>query len=249
MRYITFTNKGSLEICKNMLVSAGNVGVDNITVYTLDEESYNQLQDYNCKLERFESDVNEEYHSYGSTEFKTLMTYKLNIILKNISESDEDFVYMDCDMVFLKNPNEVLRHLVSVVEGDYNLNIAFSSDALTEQREDAKLCAGFMYIKPNDKTKEFIEKTLQLSMMSIQDGNPDTCDQIMMRNIISSSQVENFTHVVFPINFITNGHFYFSEKIRRDEFIVHCNYKVGTHEKLMHMKEANIWYLPEKMEV
>ena len=123
---------------------------------------------------------------------------------------------MDSDVVFLKNPDEVLKHLIIVVEQDYNLNVVFASDALTENKEDATLCAGFMWIKSNDTTKKFIEKTLELSSMSINDSNPDTCDQMIMRSIIASNQVENFTHAILPLKFITNGHFYFSEVIRND---------------------------------
>ena len=85
MRYITFTNKGSLDICKNMLISAKLNRVDDITVYALDEESFDELSHFDCKVERYQTNISEEYHSYGSSEFKSLMTVKLNIMLKNIS--------------------------------------------------------------------------------------------------------------------------------------------------------------------
>ena len=250
MRYITFTNKGSLEICKNFLLSAKNVGIEeDITVYTLDEDSMNELQEYKCKVESFSSDINEEYHSYGSKEFKTLMTTKVEIILKNLEEHDE-FVYTDCDMVLLEDPTDKLIMFNDLLSNDYDWDITFANDALDEEQGQERLCAGFMYIKNTEETKKFLEETLELSILAINDNNPDTCDQIIMRTILSSpEQMPNFVHAIFPITFITNGHFYFSENIRRNESVVHCNFRMGTHDKINSMKEAGIWYLPEHAEV
>lgn len=254
MRYITFTNKGSLEICKNFLLSARNVGIEqDITVYTLDEDSMNELQGYNCKLESFSSDINEEYHSYGSKEFKTLMTTKVEIILKNLEEHDE-FVYTDCDMVLLDDPTGLLNVYNEMVSKEYDWNIAFADDALEENQGKETLCAGFMYVKNREETKKFLEKTLELSILAINDNDPDTCDQIIMRNLLSGPYRErhgipNFVHAILPLTFVTNGHFYFSQKIRRNESVVHCNFRMGTEDKINSMKEAGLWYLPEHAEV
>ena len=252
MKYITFTNKGSLEICKNMLLSARNVGIEqDITVYTLDEFSNNELSGFKCELKSFESHVTEDYHSYGSTEFKSLMTTKVKIILDEL-ESRDNFVYTDCDVVFKHNPEEVLKIADDITSQDYDINVFFSNDSLIFEShgESNDICAGFMNIKNIEGTKDFFTKIYELANFAIDDGNPDSCDQLIMRNVISNGNLPNFNFAVYPCSFVTNGHHYFSQKTTTgNECVVHCNFKIGTHDKINSMKETGIWYLPEKVEV
>ena len=54
MDYVTFTNAGSLELCRNFLVSAINVGIDenNLIVYCLDKKTFDVFlsRQYTIKL-------------------------------------------------------------------------------------------------------------------------------------------------------------------------------------------------------
>ena len=252
MNYITFTNKGSLELCKNMLISARNVGIEkDITVYTLDEFSNNELSKFECELKPFKSTVDDNYHSYGSIEFKSLMTAKIKIILEEL-ESRDSFVYTDCDVVFKHNPEEVFKIADKMTKEDYDINVFFASDSLLFDKivPDNKICAGFMHIKNVEGTKDFFTKIYELSTFAIEDGNPDSCDQIIMRTVLSNNLMPNFNFGVYPLSFITNGHHYFSEKkTTGNECVIHCNFRMGTHDKINSMKETGIWYLPEKVEV
>ena len=251
MKYITFTNKGSLDICKNMLLSARNVGIEkDITVYTLDEFSNQELSEFQCELKSFNSDISEEYHSYGSVEFKSLMTTKIKIILTEL-ESEDNFVYTDCDVVFKHNPEEVLKMADDITNQDYDINVFFANDSLIFESggESNELCAGFMNIKNITGTKEFFTKIHEVATLALKDSNPDTCDQIIMRNILHNNSVPNFNYALYPCSFVTNGHHYFSVKNRTgNECVIHCNFKVGTYDKITNMKDADIWYLPEKVE-
>jgi hypothetical protein len=250
MKYITFTNKGSLEICKNMLVSARNVGIEkDITVYTLDEFSNNELSEFECELKSFDSGISGDYHSYGSKEFKSLMTTK--IILEEL-ETRNNFVYTDCDVVFKHNPEEVLKSADDIISQDYDINVFFANDSLVFEShgEPNEVCAGFMNIKNIKGTKEFFAKIYEVARITMNDSNPDSCDQIIMRNILVNNIIPDFNYAIYPLSFITNGHHYFSVKnTTGNECVVHCNFKMGTRDKINNMKEEGIWYLPEKVEV
>ena len=252
MKYITFTNKGSLDICKNMLLSARNVGIEeDITVYTLDEFSNDELSDFKCELKSFDSDISEEYHSYGSKEFKSLMTTKVKIILEEL-KSRYNFVYTDCDVVFKHNPEEVLKIADDITSKEYNINVIFSNDSLVFESHGGpnELCAGFMNIKNIEGTKEFFTKIYELARIAINDSNPDTCDQIIMRNVLGNNLIPNFNFALYPCSFVTNGHHYFSrEATTGNECVIHCNFRLGTNDKINSMKKTGIWYLPEKVEV
>tara|TARA_R100001443_G_scaffold117202_1_gene140426 strand:- start:540 stop:1298 length:759 start_codon:yes stop_codon:yes gene_type:complete len=252
MKYITFTNKGSLDICKNMLLSARNVGIEkDITVYTLDEFSNQELSEFECELKSFDSGISEEYHSYGTREFKSLMTTKIKIILNEL-ESEDNFVYMDCDIVFKHNPEELMKIADDSVRGEYDINIFFSNDSLVFEShgEPNELCAGFMNIKNIKGTKEFFTKIHELATLSIKNSNPDACDQIIMRTLLSQQMVPNFNYALYPCSFITNGHHYFSQrKTTGNECVIHCNFRMGTRDKINSMKDTDIWYLPEKVKV
>ena len=258
MKYITFTNKGSLDICKNMLISARNVGIEeDITVYVLDSHSEEELsKDFNCKLKFFDSDVDDVYHLYGSKEFKSLMLTKIQIILQEL-ELEEKFLYIDCDVVFKSNPEELL-----LLSGDMtknSANVFFASDSLNYHSNEAgrmiwpspeEVCAGVMYINNIKGTKDFFNKVYEMSRIALNDSSPDSCDQMIIRNILTNNIMPDLTYGVYPLSFITNGHHYFSEKnTTGSEVIIHCNFRIGTNEKITNMKETGIWYLPETVEV
>ena len=139
MKYITFTNIGSIELCDNFLHSVKSLGMEkDVIVYCLDSDSHEILDSkFDCEFRLFEIDsIEAPFHMYGSEEFRRVTKNKIQIILDAL-QSNESIVYTDCDVVFRKPPTQF------ILDNDNDsVDIFFATDA-----PFMKMCTGFMYVK------------------------------------------------------------------------------------------------------
>jgi len=226
---MTFTNKGYVEYTKNLIVSNINNKVNaNIRVYALDQYSYDYFQDFHNDVIFYKKqDFENSYLSQSDKNFGNLMIVKFELIYKELLERD-NVVYVDGDIVFKKDFSSYLMSYAP------DLDIVFQDDLRPSKPDLENVCAGFMYIKSNETTKNFFKPTQKL----IRKFNKyKTHDQTYI-----NKNKNKFSYIKLPLNNFPNGaHFYqFHETI--EPYMVHFNYVRGD-EKLNRMKTHGEWYL------
>lgn len=153
MKFLTFLNSGCIEICKNMLISAENVGIniDDFYIACLDENAYVNMQAYkNAYLYRGELNYNiSEYQNWSfdaDSKFRLIVRNKWPII-QQIYKDHKNLCWVDSDIVFIKNPLEIIQN---------SNQILFQCDdpGLT-------LCSGFMVFNPTIECQNFVNDCSQ----------------------------------------------------------------------------------------
>ena len=252
MKYITFTTKGSLRLCENFLLSTRNVGIESdVTVYCLDQESFNKIdRDFSCGVELFSVDVSDDFHEYGKDDFRRVTEAKVQIIL-NAIQDNESLVYSDCDIVFTKDPTELILAAEDMVSKDYNVDIFFATD-----HPHMTICTGFMYIKNNENVHALFKKYFELSFLYGQKESSFMYDQEIINQILGNQMLEEkVVWSIYPPPFVVNGDLYWNEPLDKgnykfrtgNEVVIHCNFVVGEENKINRLKQANLWYVKEEV--
>lgn len=229
LNFMTFTNKGYVDYTKNLLISniKNNVNAE-IKVYALDEYSYDYFKSFHKNLVLFrKDDFKNNYFSQSDKNFGNLMIVKFELIYKELLEND-NVVYIDGDIVFKKN------FLSYLLKFGIDVDIVFQDDLRPSKPDLENLCAGFMYIKSNDRTIGFFKPTPKL----IRKFNKyKTHDQTYI-----NKNKKKFNYIKLPLSDFPNGAHYYQFHSNLDPYIVHFNYVRG-EEKLKLMKKYNEWYL------
>lgn len=225
MKFLTFTNFGCVDICKNMLTSAEKVGlnIDDFIIACMDKESLAQLTGkYSGAFLFTEVDSWLSTYQYGSLDetsgFRKLGLYKWKIV-KSVYDNFPNLCWVDCDIVFVKNPIHILSG---------NQKILIQSDLPA----GALLCAGFFVLNDTDVCRQLVNECYA-------DDFED--DQILL-NKIAPKYTEHIMHL--PLEFFPNGHVYFVEATNKSAaLIVHNNHIAGHDEKISRFKNENLWYI------
>ena len=242
MKYVTFTTNGSVELCKNFILSAGKVGIQkDLIVYCLDKESKEQLSnEFECDVRLYElEEIKDIHHEYGKDQFRRITEAKIEIIIQALNEFDK-LVYSDCDVVFRNDPTPVIEY------NDKNgIDIVFASDEPFMKR-----CTGFMLIKNTENVRRLFAKYYVLSNQYEAVGSKSMYDQEIINYILDSewtNDLKDFSYRVYPTTFIKNGHLYWNEPEGRtnEECVIHVNFCIGKETKINRLKEANLWYVEE----
>ena len=222
MKFLTFLNSGCVEICKNMLKSAENVGLsmDDFIIACIDSTAYEQMKDYSGAYLAFEHEI-KEYKNWSfdeTSEFRTIVKHKWKIIKENYSKHKK-LCFVDTDIVFLKNP------IPYITSKDY---ILFQCDV-----PGSTICSGFMVFNDTETCQKLIE---------VCGDNTEEDDQILINRIAFTDPYINsialLNQKMFP-----NGHVYYQQNIKEDPIIVHNNFMVGIEEKTRRFKEEKLWYV------
>jgi len=249
MKYITFTTEGSLPLCQNLLISAKNVGIENnMTVYCLDENSFNSLKDnFSCEVKLYDSkEIRSNFHEYGKDDFREVTSSKIKIIQKELEENDS-LVYTDCDVVFAKDPTPSINHFNENHGKD--VDIFFSTD-----HPFMNICTGFMYIKDTSSVHDLFARYFELNDYYHSEGSDCMYDQEIINQILEKGTIKNLKWKIYPLDFVCNGHVYFNEpedgmttfsKTGR-ESVIHCNFCVGIENKISRFKRESLWNLKEE---
>lgn len=223
MKFLTFLNSGCIEICKNMLISAENVGIDMNDFYIacLDRNAFNIMRSYkNAYL--YESELNCEISEYQNWSFDADSKFRLIVrnkwpIIKSIYKNHKDLCWVDSDIVFLKNPLEIIEK---------KNQILFQCDdpGLT-------LCSGFMVFNSTIECQKFVEECSQYVYE----------DDQRIVNYVGENYIPHLA--ILDLDMFPNGHRYYQENRKENAYIVHNNFMVGIEEKIKRFKEEKLWYL------
>jgi len=223
MKYLTFTNFGCTELCHNMITSLMEMGVPpgNILVATLDKESENTLADWGVKVLPYTHQPIKHYANWtfdANSEFRQIVKHKWKII-QQVYETNKELVWVDTDIVFLKNIEEDIRQ----TDGDFLFQV---------DHPGMYVCTGFMVFRDNPTCQKIIDHC----------ASCDDCDdQLVIQDVIKGPvDARPLSRFKYP-----NGHFIHQEKMTNTDraYIVHNNYMIGAETKANKFKEMGLWYL------
>ena len=221
LKYLTFLNSGCIDICKNMLQSAKNVGIndDNFIIACLDENAYNNFKNYkNCFL-WCNQDI-KDYQNWTfdkNSGFRNIVKMKWQII-KTVYEKYQRLCWIDTDIVFKKNPEEQLKN---------DEKILFQCD-----KPGSWICSGFMVFNHSIECQKLIEECAH---------NNDEDDQLIVNNLALTKYSDNIA--LLDIEQFPNGHIYYNLGKKEKAFIVHNNHMIGIETKINKFKEENLWFI------
>lgn len=196
------TNEGQLPMMKNMLNSAMKVGFN--------------MKDFHCYI----ISANKDAASYNTSEFKSLTTRKLEVILINMRLWD-NVLWVDNDIVFFQNcVDDIFRY----------------PGAFVMQDDLWGYCTGFFLVRPTAITNAFMQKC-------IDDMNSSKFiarnDQHVFNSLIKTPPF--FSKTMLPQEEYPNGSVYFKSTDHSKAKMLHNNYLNTTAEKVQRFKDNGMW--------
>ena len=233
MKLITLTNNAYIEYTQNLVTSLKNVGINNLEVYTVGKKAYKHFNKQSIQAHllsnNFFSNVN-KLQKWRSKNFNRLMFIKLSIIYESLLES-EKVLYIDGDIVFLKNPISELNQMNIVdmiAQHDYN-----------PSEKNETLCAGFMLVNNTEASKNlFNPSKVPHDLLDLDPKNPNHFDDQRYIN----QNLKDIDYYFLDLNEFPNGLYFYDKHKDLDPSIIHFNYIIG-NEKKQKMKEMGYWYL------
>ena len=220
--FITYTNLGYLNYTKNLILSLEKCDFPlPLTIYCVDQAAYDNLQNMNSniipKLLNDETNSNEEFIEYYKEGWNTMMLSKIKAIRKELIDYDYVF-YTDSDIVF--ENNYCIQYLLDNLH-DYDL--------LVQNNCNEQFCAGFMFLKSNDKTIQLFD-TKDIDMDKFK------CDQSYL-----ISKKDCISYRVLPPELFPVGCFYYDNYKTISPWIIHFNWIIG-NKKIDKMYFHKKWY-------
>lgn len=221
MKFLTFLNSGCIDICKNMLISAENVGInsDDFIVACLDNNSYQELSNYKNAFLYIDQPL-VEYQDWTfdqNSGFRNIVKNKWSII-KQVYQEHKNLCWVDTDIVFLKNPLEFITD---------DEDILFQSDD-----PGSTLCSGFMVFNGSKICEQLVNEC---------GSNEDEDDQLNVNHVALQKYAEHVS--ILNPDLFPNGHVYYQQGRKENAVIVHNNWMVGVETKIQKFKEEKLWYL------
>ena len=221
MKFLTFLNSGCIDICKNMLISAENVGIDMDDFYIacLDLNAYESLKEYKNAFLHIDQPIT-EYQDWTFDEnsgFRNIVKNKWSIIQK-IYQEHKNLCWVDTDIVFVENP-------IKYISG--HEEVLFQGDS-----PGSTLCSGFMIFNESKECKQMINDCASCEEQD---------DQLIINDIAINKYPENIA--ILNRDLFPNGYAYYTEGKKKNAFIVHNNWMVGVDTKIEKFKEEKLWFL------
>lgn len=225
MKYLTYLNSGCKDICDNMLLSAEKVGISNsdFIIVAFDRPIFEYYKKKGIETELFEDVPEEPYHNWTwdeQSKFRALVKNKWAII-KKYYEIHKPLMWLDTDIVFLKNPTSFLEQMKNpTFQIDFPVKCA---------------CTGLMYFPECELSSNIINS---LGIQNTED------DQIVCNNYIETNGLKKDIDF-FNLHYFPNGGYFFDAKGTDvdNAVMLHCNYIVGLENKINRLKDTGVWYL------
>jgi hypothetical protein len=143
MKIIAFGNKRYKRVAHNWALYLQRHGIENYTIYSLDQEIYDYL---------VENKINTEYLPGWEGNFYCKWRERLNFTFELLNEGTS-VLHSDLDAVWLKNPLGLLE--------DYDIVAGTGKfPGITYEKIGFTLCMGWIYFKPSTIVKELLQNTL-----------------------------------------------------------------------------------------
>jgi len=225
MKYLTYLNSGCKDICDNMILSAEKVGIskNDFIIIAFDRPIYDYYSKKEFDVELFDDVPEQQYHNWTwdeNSKFRALVKNKW-VLIKKYFEKNKPLMWLDTDVVFLKNPSAFLEQMKNpTFQIDFPVKCA---------------CTGLMYFPDCELSQKIID---DLGAQNTED------DQLVCNNYLEKNELKKQVDF-FNLNYFPNGGYFFDAKGTNIDtaIMLHCNYIVGLENKINRLKETKVWYL------
>jgi len=233
VKLITLTNDGYIEYTQNLVASLERVGINNLEIFAVGKKSYNHFNKQNIQTHflnnNYFSNVN-KFQEWRSKNFNKLMFIKLSIVYETLLGA-EKVLYIDGDIVFLKNPiSEINTMPIKDMIGQFDYN---------PTEKNKTLCAGFMLVNNTEESKNLFNPNRVPS--DLLDLNPKNKNHFDDQRYINQN-LSSVDYKFFDIKKYPNGLYYYNHHEVLDPTIIHFNYIIGSEKKKI-MQDMGFWYL------
>jgi len=229
MKFLTYTNNGCTEMCKNLIASARFSGIsdDDFIVACIDKLAFENMSKFHKNTYLFIDQELTEYHDYSQSiedKFRNIVLWiKLDIINENYNKYSE-ICFVDCDIIFKQDPR-----------------LFFNSEKVLLQREfpHNAACTGFMVFNNNQNSKNFLSMVFNnLEEFKSKIGT----DQELINYLISNKIIPESDYEYLDKDKFLNGMCFHDGRSLEDAVIVHNNCIIGIDNKINRFKYCNLWY-------
>lgn len=224
-KLITISSSGYEDYTLNLVKSLENFGEETkLNIYCLDQKSYNLFNNLGLNTHFVDSKIfSENLKEYGTIDFNKFMYFKMKVVHDLLKEENYVF-YIDSDVVFKKNLNYFDNYL-------NKFEILSMKDFNYKTPNTHYICAGFMIIKSNIKTRKLFNPKKILSNKFEYD------DQHLInkrRKLLRNKYLET--------NLFCNGSYFLANYKELDPIAVHFNFITGDKKKET-MKQYGYWFI------
>ena len=238
--------KGHIDEARNCIYSyKKSTNKNNILVFALDRKTkiamdkeniscYYNSQFYNGNIK----DVN-----HSTKNFKKIAYNKL-LVIYSVLKNNINCLWSDTDIVYFKNPFNKFKTM------NKSIIIQKSDRRGYGPNDNGKLCTGFIYLKNNNISREFLEKCIDFinndyNNLLMKKGN---ADQAVFNDLKDLSNIDILPMEEFPDGKVWWGHP--DKKIpplknidKSKAYIIHNNWIKGLDNKVKRFKENGLWYI------
>ncbi len=235
---ITITNYGYILYTLNMLKSLKQYDVDKkVLVICIDTKSYNIFKKIGYNTICINDNTLQKFTPWNTKGYDKICYIKLATIHKILS-LHYNIVLIDGDIVFLRNP---LNDILYWSKND-SIDIWIQTDKQIDN--DTNMCTGYMFVKSHTITTELFDCISIKGQNKYKQCALDNNDQTYFNKFIKPyCKIKGLSLELYP----NGNYFYNNSKIKETCTLVHFNWVHG-HEKLLKIKEYNLWLLTENEE-
>jgi hypothetical protein len=174
----TIATDGYAPFVLNLHASMQRVGLgEALQVYCLDDAVYGELHEAGLSVHRAVGERAPEWSDYGTRGFATTMRYKYLVAL-DLMAGGRDVLYVDSDIVFLKDPLSYLARVAGDGDAHLVLQYEFPNDAFN---------AGFWWARATPSVRALFD-----TLASALDTPDFTCDQIVLNRLLREQSVVQY---------------------------------------------------------
>jgi len=174
---------------------------------------------------------------YESDSYKKMVSNRASILLDKL-EDRLDIVYSDVDTVWLANP---LQYVDDEFNKDSQVDVVAQTDDLPHEGTYPYYCTGFMAIKYNKRSIQFM-KDWEVSLLE-----KPKLNQPIFNELLKGGKSDMKAQPLPPVQFPHGGSYYHgTESDRQKAVIFHNNYVIGHDVKKKRFRDYGLWLVNEE---
>jgi hypothetical protein len=255
MHFISYTNGGYVDFARNIIANFEDVLVRHghrMIMVCIDGIAYDALTSsvdepprpwLDVVMHRNDSPSSsclEKFENFGTPVFNKLMHVKIDIVKKHLADHDELY-YVDCDVVFFRDPYPTIR----ATAGD----VLFQQDQPVSYHNmiyHTYVCCGNFVVRKNPATIAFLEKWTSMCA-----ANPHRNDQEVLYDhfqACTGNDVRGVSEIavgILPVEEFQNGYDAFQAgwKDKPERVCIHANHMSGADAKRNALGSVDRWYV------
>lgn len=226
---LLITNKGQSFICSNCVNSLEKVNISNYLVVATDQGAYEYLTSNNYNTVLVQVQLSETNEDFMTPNYRKIVAHKFLFIYYALL-SGKSVTYMDNDIVVFRNFYPYFNFIEN-----YDIAIQYCGSTKSYKTDNVEIyaCTGFIYIKNNEQSLNFIKNVSDKCLEENQTEMDQECFNYYYESNRSTIKLHYLNPVIFPNRRHTEREgFDYAKKI-----LIHYNYYGSLGEKLNYITQ------------